>query len=51
MERLYPWYLKYHSQTSFFEVTQFFANKMIKLIFGTYDGEKKVEIFLLSQFS
>lgn len=49
MEKLYPWYLKYHSQTSFFEVTQFFANKMIKLVFGTYDGEKKVEVFLTVQ--
>lgn len=45
----YPCYLDYHTRTSWFEVTQYFANKMVKLSFGTYDKSKKVEIFLTCQ--
>ena len=48
-KKTYPCYLDYHTKSAWFEVTQYFEAKMLKLSFGTYDKAKKVEIFLTIQ--
>lgn len=48
-QKTYPYFLDYHTKTSFFEVACYFDAKLVKLIFGKYDKSKKIEIFLTAQ--
>lgn len=48
-KKTYPCFLDYHTRTSYFEVTNYFDAKLVKLTFGTYDKSKRVEVYLTCQ--